>query len=198
MATCLRSASILRGILQCSQKGKARFTTLNSNDGDLTSHSCNLPINLRHCKASSSGTQFAYAGTEVNLSIWDTEVAFRSASPSSPPAPTGGKRTRKSDQLFPGEIWRAKNVRFHCCERMVAHPFQVPHDYLDLRQPIDITSLAFLSVNDSGSHQSIAVGNTLGCVHSYDTRKGRKPAFSWSDSRMSGGISLVEKGIPEK
>jgi WD40 repeat protein len=81
---------------------------------------------------------------------------------------------------------------------MAADRLQVPHDYLDLRQPVDITSLAFLSVSDSGSHQTIAVGNTLGCVHIYDTRKGRKPAFSWSDSRMSGGISLVEKGIRDK
>lgn len=105
-------ASTLRGIFQCSQKGKARFTSLNPEGGDLTSHACNLPINLRHCKASPSGSQFAYAGTEVNLSVWDTAVAFRST-PSYPAVvpPTTGKRARKGDQLFPGEIWRAKNVR---------------------------------------------------------------------------------------
>jgi hypothetical protein len=74
----------------------------------------------------------------------------------------------------------------------------VSHDSLDLRQSVDITSLAFLSANDAGPHHSIAVGNTLGRVHTYDTRKGRKPAFSWSNSRMSGGISLVEKGMLEK
>ncbi|KAG8821680.1 hypothetical protein FRC19_007436 [Serendipita sp. 401] len=47
----------------------------------------------------------------------------------------------------------------------------------------------------SNAHHQIAIGNTLGAVHHYDTRKGKKPAGSWQDSRMSGGVALVEKGI---
>ncbi|KIM28797.1 hypothetical protein M408DRAFT_329244 [Serendipita vermifera MAFF 305830] len=129
--------------------------------------------------------QFAYAGNEVNLSVWNTEVAFQlgDSQASQATASAGGKRARSNDQLFPGEIWRAKNVA---------------NDSLDLRQPVNISSLAFLSTNESGPHHNIAVGNTLGAVHRYDTRKGRKPASSWSDSRMSGGISLIEKGMREQ
>ncbi|KAG8786819.1 hypothetical protein FRC15_010638 [Serendipita sp. 397] len=167
-----------QGILQSNQRGQVRLTKLGSDKDGETSHTCNVPMNLRHLAASPSGAHFAYGGTEVNLSLWSLEKSFQqSAETVSSSKP--GKRGR-GDQLFPGEIWRAKNVA---------------HDNLDLRQPVDITSLSFLSDTEANAHHQIAIGNTLGAVHHYDTRKGKKPAGSWQDSRMSGGVALVEKGI---
>lgn len=56
-------------------------------------------------------THFAYAGQEVDLSVWDLERAF-GASPASATAGAGGKRKKGGKQvdLLPGEVWRAQNV----------------------------------------------------------------------------------------
>ncbi|PVG02810.1 hypothetical protein CPB86DRAFT_811387 [Serendipita vermifera] len=165
------------GIIQCTGHGKARITSINSENAPDT-HTCAVPMNIRHLKGSASGKHFAYAGREVNLSVWDTERAFQTPI-TAESAPTQ-KRPRAADQLFPGEIWRAKNVE---------------NDSLDLRQSINISSLAFLSGFEA--RHDIAIGNSVGCVYRYDTRKGRKAVSSWSNKRMSGGISIVEKGLRE-
>lgn len=71
---------------------------------------------------SSRGTNFALAGKELELSLWDAERTFQETT-----------TKRNKDDLAPGEIWRAKNV---------------PHTSLQLRQPVHHLSSAFLS--DSG------------------------------------------------
>ncbi|KAG8814490.1 hypothetical protein FRC17_001108 [Serendipita sp. 399] len=168
-----------QGILQSNQRGQVRLTKLGRDEVEETPNTCNVPMNLRHFVASPSGNHFAYGGTEVNLSLWSVERAFQQSSEARSSKP---EKRGRGEQLFPGEIWRAKNVA---------------HDNLDLRQPVDITSLSFLSNTEAGMNHHIVVGNTLGAVHRYDTRKGKKPVTSWQDSRMSGGIALVENGFRE-
>jgi ribosome biogenesis protein NSA1 len=51
---------------------------------------------------------FSYGGDEVELSVWDLEMAFGPKQPQ-PESPSSKKRKRASD-LLPGELWRAKNV----------------------------------------------------------------------------------------
>ncbi|KAG8217475.1 hypothetical protein J3R82DRAFT_5620 [Butyriboletus roseoflavus] len=52
---------------------------------------------------------FAYGGDEVEVSIWNTERAFKSPPDGSAASPSSKKRKR-AEALFPGEVWRAKNV----------------------------------------------------------------------------------------
>ena len=66
---------------------------------------------------SSSGHTFAYAGDEVELSVWDSERAFapRESQPTS--AGEGKKKRKRGEELLPGETWRARNV---CCISLCA------------------------------------------------------------------------------
>lgn len=72
---------------------------------------------MRLCewRLSSDSTSFAYGGDEVELSLWDTEKAFSRPQEAAPQnASTETKKRKRSDQLLPGELWRAKNVRVVC------------------------------------------------------------------------------------
>lgn len=109
------TVSIYRVILQCSQKGHARLLALRPGDrpidsqdpSKIESHTCNVPMGIRHFKAAPSGAQFAYAGQEVNLSIWDAERAFSTTQDTESDK---GSKKRGREGLFPAEMWRAKNV----------------------------------------------------------------------------------------
>ncbi|KAG6911489.1 hypothetical protein DXG01_014563 [Tephrocybe rancida] len=115
---------------------------------------------------------FAYGGDEVDVSVWDTERAFALPSESE-----GGKRKR--DTLFPGELWRAKNVH---------------NDNLGLRQPLRITSLTYLTQSLQSHH--LAAGTELGDVRRYDTRAARRPVSDWKVAKV-GGIRTIEKGMAD-
>jgi ribosome biogenesis protein NSA1 len=54
---------------------------------------------------------FAYAGDEVEVSVWNTDRAFSSERPAINDVEAQSKKRKRSEQLLPGEIWRAKNVR---------------------------------------------------------------------------------------
>lgn len=103
------SLIFISGVLQCTQEGYLRLTTLNKETTSTNTYEGSVPMGIRHFKASNSGNYFAYAGKEVNLSVWNTEQAFSSQS-SGTKAKDEGKRARSGEQLFKGEIWRAKNV----------------------------------------------------------------------------------------
>jgi ribosome biogenesis protein NSA1 len=54
---------------------------------------------------------FSYGGDDVDISVWNTELALSSdfiTTESTNPA--ASKKRKRGDILFPGEIWRAKNV----------------------------------------------------------------------------------------
>ena len=54
---------------------------------------------------------FAYAGDEVELSVWNTERAFSEGVRKPDDGEAQSKKRKRSEQLLPGELWRAKNVR---------------------------------------------------------------------------------------
>lgn len=113
-----------------------------------------------------AGSLFALGGKEVEVSVWDASRAFDASAASS-------SDKRKKDELAPGEVWRAKNV---------------PHNHLQLRQPVHHLSSAFLP----GSSTDLVTGTKSGAVRRYDTRQ-RKPVGDWKVAR-EGGVGAVAPG----
>lgn len=102
--------SFRRGAYTCTSNGALRLTPLKQ-DGEQDPMVASLPTRLYDWRLSSDHQTLAYGGDEVDLSIWSTEAAFttsREASKETTPAP---KKRKRNDALFPGELWRAKNVR---------------------------------------------------------------------------------------
>jgi ribosome biogenesis protein NSA1 len=54
---------------------------------------------------------FAYGGDEVDLSIWSAELAWQPKPETSTLSGSSSKKRKRGDDLFPAEIWRARNVR---------------------------------------------------------------------------------------
>lgn len=54
---------------------------------------------------------FAYGGDEVDLSLWNTELAWQ-RQPESTTLTGSSKKRKRNDDLFPAELWRARNVRY--------------------------------------------------------------------------------------
>ena len=96
------------GILQkasCNTESDSSLQTV-----DTTSTS--LPSRLYDWRMSDNRETFAYGGDEVDLSVWSAELAWQSRPESSTPGSSSKKRKR-GDDLFPAEIWRARNVRYY-------------------------------------------------------------------------------------
>ncbi|EJU05745.1 hypothetical protein DACRYDRAFT_20134 [Dacryopinax primogenitus] len=129
-------------------------------------------------RLSPSSKTLAYGGDEVNLSVWSIEQALAGKSEASTNDDAkdekGGKK-RKNRELFPGELWRARNE---------------PNDNLDLRQPIQITALAYLSECE------LVAGNQDGTLRVYDTRSGRRPTAHWKRA-MKGSLRSLQSGEVE-
>jgi ribosome biogenesis protein NSA1 len=83
----------------------------NSNAASTSSQTAVLPTRLRDWTLSEDETKFIYGGDEVDVSMWSTELSFRSPKESGgrEDGPSGIKRKR-DDSLLPAELWRAKNV----------------------------------------------------------------------------------------
>ena len=68
---------------------------------------------MRLCewRTAPDGKTFSYGGDEVELSVWDLEAAF--APKKQPPhhQPEDTKKRKRTNDLLPGELWRAKNAR---------------------------------------------------------------------------------------
>lgn len=165
------------GVYSCTSNGSLRYAPF---DAALDSKTTNLPIRLQAWRMNHS--QFAYGGDEVELSIWDTEKAFAEGSSKSGTVDAPGLKRKRGTELLPAEIWRAKNL---------------PNDHLNLRQPVNITSLAFIGSSSEGARH-IAVGTQNGHVRKYDTRAARRPVADWKNIAKVGGIRLVEKGNHEQ
>lgn len=67
-------------------------------------------MRLAEWRLSTNEETFAYAGDEVELSVWNTERAFSSEQPTTNESEAQSKKRKRLEQLLPGEIWRAKNV----------------------------------------------------------------------------------------
>ncbi|KAJ7343536.1 hypothetical protein DFH08DRAFT_230202 [Mycena albidolilacea] len=157
-----------RGVYSCTSNGALRLVPTGA-DGKRPLLGC-LPTRLGAWRLDSDQATFAYGGDEVEPSVWNTERAFENASSSD-----SSSIKRKRDALFPGEIWRAKNVQ---------------NDGLGLRQPVRITSLTYLS-----TPTNLLTGTQFGDLRRYDTRAARRPVSNWKGVGKVGGIKAIEKGL---
>ncbi|KAJ6496629.1 hypothetical protein C8R47DRAFT_1263509 [Mycena vitilis] len=164
-----------RGVYTCTSNGALRLVSVGAKE-KRPILGC-LPSRLCAWRIDSGQTTFAYGGDEVEPSVWSTERAL-TAEPASSSDSSCTKRKR--DALFPGEIWRAKNVQ---------------NDGLGLRQPVRITSLAYLSA--STILPSLLTGTQFGDLRRYDTKAARRPVSNWKGVGKVGGIKVIEKGLAE-
>ncbi|KAF4603596.1 hypothetical protein EYR38_004010 [Pleurotus pulmonarius] len=114
-------------------------------------------------------------GDEVDLSVWDVEQAFTDHS-NLKSGNTASKKRKRTAELLPGEIWRANNVS---------------NDHLGLRQPIRISSLAYLP---KASPHHLVTGTQFGDVRLYDKRAARKPLSNWKIFKDGSGVKTLESG----
>ncbi|KAG6832373.1 hypothetical protein H0H92_002641 [Tricholoma furcatifolium] len=163
-----------KGVFSCTSNGALRLSSLGC-EGSLAPGLSSLPTRLQAWRMSSRHDTFTYGGDEVDVSVWDTNRAFTSH----PVSESEGKK-RKRDALFPGELWRAKNVQ---------------NDNLGLRQPLRITCLTYLSPSTTSHH--LAAGTELGNIRRYDTRAARRPVSDWKVAKV-GGIRAIERGMNDK
>lgn len=127
---------------------------------------------------------FSYGGDEVDVSVWNTERAFQSADSS---------KKRKHNELFSGEVWRAKNASGL---QLGVHSLiifaQVPHNNLQLRQPVRITAISHVSPTN------ILAGTQLGSLKRYDIRAARKPVSDWEKVFTGNTVTTVETGFSDQ
>ncbi|KAK7693617.1 hypothetical protein QCA50_003186 [Cerrena zonata] len=172
-------ASSSSGIFTCTSNGALRLTKPGD---DLTLETAVLPMRLSEWRLSPDEKTFAYAGDEVELSIWDSERAFTAKqldAQENNSSNEASKKRKRVDQLLPGELWRAKNL---------------PNDNLNLRQPVRNNCLTYLQPSNQ---PQLLVGTQFGDVRRYDTRTARRPVSNWKGIAKVGGIGVVEKGLAE-
>src|ERR1700691_5188738 len=85
------------------------MTTLAEDNSPMSHKLASLPTRLCYWLISSNQETFSYAGDEVELSVWNMEQTF--SPPTKQSTETQTRKRKRSDALYPGEIWRAKNVR---------------------------------------------------------------------------------------
>ncbi|KAJ3802921.1 hypothetical protein GGU11DRAFT_874327 [Lentinula aff. detonsa] len=168
-----------KNVFSCTSNGVLRSTAIEQNPSDITtSFTASLPTRLCDWRLSENQDAFAYGGDEVELSVWDIGRAFHNRVEDLQSSAAAAKKRKRNDTLFPGEIWRAKNI---------------PNDKLGLRQPVRITALCYLSSSSLSNHHLIA-GTQLGFVRQYDTRTARKPVSDWKIAN-TGGVEALEQGF---
>ncbi|QRV86133.1 hypothetical protein RhiJN_14151 [Ceratobasidium sp. AG-Ba] len=172
-----------QGWLSCTQHGRLRLSYGLSGSSETPNAVASLPMRLNEIRISPSFTSLAYGGNEVDLSVWDIERTFSEKSTLTSSNDTSGKKRKKGKaDLMYAEIWRAK---------------QLPNDALSLRQPVHITSLAFLRNSSQQPDFHIITGNKSGAVRRFDTRAARRPVANWDKIAKIGGIKGVECGQNE-
>ncbi|KAF8321559.1 hypothetical protein DL93DRAFT_2152166 [Clavulina sp. PMI_390] len=169
------------GVYTCTTSGNLRMTPRSTSD----SIKATLPMRLCDFQLSPNEKFFAYGGDEVDLSVWDAEAALSAPAPVSAVGDAAGESKKRkkpsSNDLLPGEVWRAKNL---------------PNDNLQLRQPVHVSSLAFLdrSSTDKGPSHHLITGSRLGHVRRYDTRAARRPVANWTQFKS---VQKVQRGCSE-
>jgi len=107
----------------CTSGGTLRRTSLIRDEVDNSKNfrvdaqnHVDLPSRLCDWRLSEDGLNFAYGGDEVDVSLWNTDRAFQTANSAELNASQSTlKRRRKNQDLYPGEVWRARNVIFLKC-----------------------------------------------------------------------------------
>ncbi|KAF8522312.1 hypothetical protein BU17DRAFT_87400 [Hysterangium stoloniferum] len=175
------------GTISCTNDGHLSLVQHNDvteDTGVAALKVTSIPNRLCEWQLAADFNSFAYGGEEVEVSVWDTSRAFEPTRSLVPGALTGSKRRKGQNELFDGEIWRAKNVS---------------NDFLNLRQPVHNTTLTYLQSNygEKGSSQHILAGTRLGSLRRYDTRTARKPVSDWREITRVGGVKKVRQGNSE-
>jgi ribosome biogenesis protein NSA1 len=102
--------SVCSAVFSCTSNGILRKASFNT--GSLqTIDSTSLPRRLCDWRMSDDRETFAYGGDEVDLSIWSAELAWQPKPETSTLSGSSSKKRKRGDDLFPAEIWRARNVR---------------------------------------------------------------------------------------
>ncbi|KAJ7063254.1 hypothetical protein C8F01DRAFT_1055485 [Mycena amicta] len=158
-----------RGVYSCTSNGALRLVPIDAENKNPLLGS--LPTRLCVWRLDSSSKTFAYGGNEVDVSLWNLERAF-----SHDDVQNTSISKRKRDALFPGEIWRAKNVQT---------------DNLGLRQPVRVTALTYVPTS---STPQLLAGTQFGDLRLYDTRA-RRPASEWKNIAKTGGVKVLERGL---
>ena len=111
----LSISSACSAVFSCTSNGILRKASCNtgSDSGLQTVVSTSLPSRLCDWRMSDNRETFAYGGDEVDLSVWSTELAWQSQSESSTLPGSSSKKRKRGDDLFPAEIWRARNVSYY-------------------------------------------------------------------------------------
>jgi ribosome biogenesis protein NSA1 len=89
---------------------KTQFVNASENDAKTVYETRVLPSRLTDWKLAQDGETFVYAGDEVDLSVWNTDLAFIGTKKSYPDDSHPSKKRKRNEDLFHGEIWRAHNV----------------------------------------------------------------------------------------
>ncbi|KAJ3554882.1 hypothetical protein NM688_g2877 [Phlebia brevispora] len=165
-------------VYSCTSNGALQRTELSPENTILSSSSAILPTRLAQWRISSDAKTFAYAGDEVELSIWDVERTFSGEASETAADATQTKKRKSRDTLLSHEVWRAKNL---------------PNDNLNLRQPVRNTAFTYL--DSIGYQQQFLVGTQFGDVRRYDTRAAHRPVCNWKAIGKVGGIGAVEVGL---
>jgi len=110
---CSRSCS---AAFTCTSSGMLRRTSLEVGHmaaklDSVHSDYASLPSRLCDLKFSENWETLAYGGDEVDLSVWNTELTFKSHPTESSQSSGSTKKRKRNDDLFPAEIWRARNVK---------------------------------------------------------------------------------------
>lgn len=102
-------------VFSCTSNGILRKASCNTgSDSNLQTFDCtSLPSRLCDWRMSDNKETFAYGGDEVDLSVWSAELAWRPQPEPSTLSGTSSKKRKRGDDLFPAEIWRARNVRYY-------------------------------------------------------------------------------------
>jgi ribosome biogenesis protein NSA1 len=99
-------------VFSCTSNGILRKASCNTGSVQ-TVDSTSLPSRLCDWRMSDNRETFAYGGDEVDLSVWSAELAWQHQPESSTLSGSSSKKRKRGDDLFPAEIWRARNVRYY-------------------------------------------------------------------------------------
>ena len=108
----------------CTSGGILQKSSLISSEGDnsksfqIEQSHLDLPSRLYDWRLSEDGLNFAYGGDEVEVSLWNTDRAFQTSNCADQSVSQSNlKRRKKNHDLYPGEIWRARNVSISTCRK---------------------------------------------------------------------------------
>ncbi|KAJ2001750.1 Ribosome biogenesis protein nsa1 (NOP7-associated protein 1), partial [Coemansia thaxteri] len=111
---------------------------------------------------------FAVGGRELELSVWDAEVAHAAS----------GNTSFVKPSCAP--LFKSKNVS---------------NDFLDLRVPVWITDMQF--IGDDTTNPTIATSTGYKQIRIYDARAQQRPVHDWEVSKHPINHILVSHTVPE-